>query len=452
MATQPLPRPAARAAQAVAPTVVLVGNPTVGKSVLFKNLTDHYVTVSNFPGTTVEVARARAAVAGRVVEFVDTPGVNDLAEPSDVARATRDLVARSRGATLVQVADAKNLRRALLLTLQLAELGAPMVLVLNMSDELAERGGRIDAEGLSEILGIPVVRAVAVRGEGTSELLAALPLACPPRLDLLRVRAFRTDYEKNRERLRVAGEILSETYAIAPPLHPPLGVRLGFWAIHPIKGLAVLAAVLLAVFWFVGLFGAGTLVDLVEVAVFQQRINPLAIRAADRLLAFPHSHEVAAVTAELALPLSPAHGVPLAIWERSVAGTGYRLDDGALLTAGQQARRFLHDLLVGEYGALTMGLSYALAIVLPIVTTFFLVFSLLEDSGYLPRMAILVNRLFRLMGLNGRAVLPMILGLGCDTMATVTTRILDTRKERLVTTMLLALAVPARRSSACSSP
>jgi ferrous iron transport protein B len=89
-----------------------------------------------------------------------------------------------------------------------------------------------------------------------------------------------------------------------------------------------------------------------------------------------------------------------------------------------------------------MALSYAFAIVLPIVTTFFLLFSLLEDSGYLPRMSILVNRVFRLMGLNGKAVLPMILGLGCDTMATMTTRILETRKERLVTTMLLALAVP----------
>jgi len=89
-----------------------------------------------------------------------------------------------------------------------------------------------------------------------------------------------------------------------------------------------------------------------------------------------------------------------------------------------------------------MAVSYALAIVFPIVTTFFLLFSVLEDSGYLPRMSIMVNRLFRVMGLNGKAVLPMILGLGCDTMATMTTRVLETRKERIVTTMLLALAVP----------
>ncbi|HEX3528624.1 MAG TPA: nucleoside recognition domain-containing protein [Thermoanaerobaculia bacterium] len=115
---------------------------------------------------------------------------------------------------------------------------------------------------------------------------------------------------------------------------------------------------------------------------------------------------------------------------------------GEHLGAWAAILRFLHDFLVGEYGLITMAISYALAIVLPIVTTFFLVFSLLEDSGYLPRMSILVNRVFRLMGLNGKAVLPMILGLGCDTMATMTTRILETRKERVVTTMLLALAVP----------
>ncbi len=103
---------------------------------------------------------------------------------------------------------------------------------------------------------------------------------------------------------------------------------------------------------------------------------------------------------------------------------------------------FARDLFVGEYGLLTMGLSYGLAIVLPIVVTFFTAFALLEDSGYLPRLAVMSDRVFRLMGLNGKAVLPMVLGLGCDTMATLTTRILPTRKERVLATLLLALGVP----------
>jgi ferrous iron transport protein B len=102
----------------------------------------------------------------------------------------------------------------------------------------------------------------------------------------------------------------------------------------------------------------------------------------------------------------------------------------------------VRDLFVGEYGLITMGLSYGLAIVLPIVATFFTAFAILEDSGYLPRLAVMSDRVFRVMGLNGKAVLPMVLGLGCDTMATLTTRILPTRKERVLATLLLALGVP----------
>jgi ferrous iron transport protein B len=103
---------------------------------------------------------------------------------------------------------------------------------------------------------------------------------------------------------------------------------------------------------------------------------------------------------------------------------------------------FTRDILVGPYGVISMAFSYAFALILPIVATFFLAFGLLEDSGYLPRLSVLLDRVFRLMGLNGRAVLPMILGLGCDTMATMTTRILDTKKERMIVTLLLALTVP----------
>ena len=98
--------------------------------------------------------------------------------------------------------------------------------------------------------------------------------------------------------------------------------------------------------------------------------------------------------------------------------------------------------LVGKYGLVSMGLAYGVAIVLPIVTTFFSAFSVLEDSGFLPRLAVMLNKVFKRMGLNGKAVLPMVLGLGCDTMATMTARIMETRKERVIVTLLLALAVP----------
>ncbi|HVS01594.1 MAG TPA: nucleoside recognition domain-containing protein, partial [Thermoanaerobaculia bacterium] len=304
------------------------------------------------------------------------------------------------------------------------------------------RGGHIDVDALSALLGIPVVPAVAIRGLGTPEIAAAVAEAARPRLPSGEEEpAARDDYDGNRQRLARVNEILAGVYSIAPPRHPTLAVRLGFWAMHPLKGWLLLLAVLAAVFWFVGLLGAGTLVDLLEVGVFHHRVQPLAIATVDAALDFPHAHAVAVEELAVELPITPVRGIPLFASERQVVQPDYALT-AAALSPGQHVARFGHDLLVGEYGALTMALAYALAIVLPIVTTFFLLFSLLEDSGYLPRLSIMLNRVFRLMGLNGKAVLPMILGLGCDTMATLTTRILGTRKERVVTTMLLALAVP----------
>jgi ferrous iron transport protein B len=355
---------------------------------------------------------------------------------------TRRVLDEHRGATIVQVADAKNLRRALLLTLQLAELDRPMVLVLNMFDELEERGGQIDTARLSGLLGVPVVATVAPRNVGTSDLVEALPQARTPKRPEQALPDAADDYERNRIRLAQVNEILADTYSMHQPAHAPAGVRLGFWAMHPVKGLAVLGLVLAAVFWFVGLLGAGTAVDVFEVGLFQQHLNPLAIRAVDVVLPFPHLHHTETVAVSVGIPATPVHEIPLGTLQRDVIVPGYAVDPGVELSAVQKVLRFGHDFLVGEYGAITMALSYAFAIVLPIVTAFFLAFSILEDSGYFSRMAIMVHRVFRFMGLNGKAVLPMILGLGCDTMATMTTRILETRKERIVTTMLLALAVP----------
>ena len=422
-------------------TAVLVGNPNVGKSVMFKNLTNHYVTVSNYPGTTVEIIQARAAFGDRQFMIIDTPGINDVANRSEDARVTREVLDQHKGATVVQVADAKNLRRALLLTLQLAELKRPTVLVLNMFDELEERGGKVDTVRLSKILGIPVITSVAPRNQGTSELVDALPDARPPLRSWLAVTPI-DQYEGNRARLAQVNEILAETYSIAQPSKPSFRVLLGFWAMHPFKGLGFLAVALLVTFWFVGLFGAGSLVDLLEVGVFQHRISPAAIGVLDAVLPFPHTHETEVISTSLGLPLTPVHEITLGELAREVKVPAYSIPDGLELTWLEHVARFVHDLLVGPFGTITMALSYALVIVLPIVTTFFFLFSIMEDSGYFPRMAIMVNRVFRIMGLNGKAVIPMILGLGCDTMATMTTRILETRKERIVTTMLLALAVP----------
>lgn len=429
--------------------IVLIGNPNVGKSVLFGLLTRRYVAVSNYPGTTVEVSRGVASVDGRRETVIDTPGVNSLLAPGECERVTRDILMHERPSFVVLVADAKNLARALVLAAQLAEMEVPFVLALNMSDEARERGIDIDIVLLSEILGVEVVPMVATRGEGLDDLARAL--AVPPRLSrftaaydeaieqavqqvvallppgtraprsvavmlltarrgadplegvphevLDRVAAIRRDlrgryrqplgYVINHQRLDAVRRVVASVYSRRQTAREPLASVLGRLAIHPIAGVPIVLAVLYVVYKFVGEFGAGTLVDFLEGTAFGRYVNPWATDA--------------------------VAWVPVGV---------------------------VRDFFVGEYGLITVALTYGFAIILPIVGTFFLVFSLLEDSGYLPRLAVMVNRPFKAMGLNGKAVLPMILGLGCDTMATMTTRILDTRKERLQVTLLLALAIP----------
>jgi len=433
--------------------ILLVGNPNVGKSALFGRLTGMYVTVSNYPGTTVELTRASARLDGTRVEIVDTPGANSFLPTTDDERVTRDLLVQGGEQRVLAVGDAKSLERAVVLAVQLCEMQVPFALVLNMIDESRSLGIEIDVAGLEERLGVDVVPTIATTGEGVEMVastleglrrgrlrveypeevehavariepmlpatsiapraLALMVLGGDPPLDewlrsvvgaadfdtiaLARAEAAAhhrepLSYLLNRTRLAAAHGI---TAAVRSRDEAPTAVgrvveRLDRATTHTLWGIPILAAVLYAAYQFVGVFGAGTLVGLLEEGLFGKFINPLSTRLIDAIVPFA----------------------------------------------------WLRDALVGEYGVITMALTYSLALVLPIVGTFFVAFGVLEDSGYLPRLAIMVNRVMKRIGLNGKAVLPMVLGLGCDTMATLTTRILETRKERLIVILLLALGVP----------
>jgi ferrous iron transport protein B len=432
--------------------VVLVGNPNVGKSALFGALTGTYVTVSNYPGTTVELSSGFARVAGERIRVVDTPGAASFIPSSEDERVSRDVLLEGGHSAVVVVGDAKNLERTLVLALQLAEMDLPFVLCLNMMDEAAASGLGIDADGLADRLGVEVVSTVAIRHEGLarlkdalsgarkstlrvsypeslekaiSEMVAHLPDSPVSRRSLavmalagddtlapwlgarlsagavLALEEIRRSVERewtqpvayvvSEARVREATRLANGSMSRAPaPRLRGFARRLERATTHPIAGVPILLGVLTVCYLFVGVFGAGTLVKLLEEGLFGRFLNPWAVALAER-------------------------GIPWAP---------------------------LRDLLVGPYGLVTMALTYSLALVLPIVGTFFLAFGLLEDSGYLPRLAVMVNKVFKRMGLNGKAVLPMVLGLGCDTMATLTTRILETPKERLIVILLLALGVP----------
>src|SRR5512143_3438646 len=154
--------------------VLLIGNPNVGKSALFGLLTGTYVTVSNYPGTTVEVTYGNAVLNKVRTLVIDTPGVNSLVPMSEDEKVTRDILLTDRAGVVVQVADTKNLRRGLLITLQLAEMELPFILDLNMDDEAKSRGILIDQEKLSQLLGIEVVKTVAIRRSGIDRLLKGI--------------------------------------------------------------------------------------------------------------------------------------------------------------------------------------------------------------------------------------------------------------------------------------
>jgi ferrous iron transport protein B len=440
--------PAAGSVRNDAP-VVLVGNSNVGKSAVFAALTGRRVDVSNYPGTTVEIASGAVRVHDDTRTLIDTPGVRSTMPLSDDERVTRDALLDLEPSAVMQVVDSKNLRRGLLLTFELAETGLPVVVCLNMSDEAEARGIHVDAAKLARILGVPVVPTVAIRRSGIEHLRDALAHAAPVRrapdfddaiegaleeidrrlppdtvprrvlaLGLLAddetlVRRLELDpwsasavararteleaelaepvaYALTRRRLAEADLVLAEVVHHRRRSGPSVAASIGRAAAHRVWGWPILLGALGLLYLLVGVLGAGTLVKLLETNLFGEHINPWATRAVKDVVPWP----------------------------------------------------LLERFLVGEYGLVTMALTYGLAIVLPIVATFFLAFGVLEDSGYLPRLGVMLDRSFRRMGLNGKAVLPLVLGLGCVTMATVSTRMLDTRRERIQATLLLALAIP----------
>jgi len=436
--------------------IAIVGSPNVGKSVLFNNLTGRYVMVSNYPGTTVEVVRGKAKVKGVEYELIDTPGMYSLFPITEDERVARSILLDEEPGLIIHVVDAKNMERMLHFTIQLIEACFSTVLVLNMLDEAEKEGVEIDIELLEEELGIPVVGTVSTTGRGIDRLKETIDRCIRERravpeyrvqysagiekglaqienlldkswpisrrsLALLLLKEDRQIREAVREK---AGEVIGKIEEIIEkskshyinPIEYEVAIgrrkeagrianktmkfeedrirfneRLSRLTMNPITGLPILFFVLYwGLYKFVGGFGAGTVVDFLEGTVFEKYINPFVVNIFSRIIP----------------------------WE------------------------IIQELFAGEYGVITLGVRYAVALILPIVTFFFIVFSVIEDTGYLPRLAMLIDRTFKKIGLSGRAVIPIVLGFGCDTMATMVTRTLATRRERLISTMLLALAVP----------
>ncbi|MCL4425550.1 MAG: ferrous iron transport protein B [Firmicutes bacterium] len=405
------------------PTLALAGNPNVGKSVIFNYLTGLYVNVSNYPGTTVEVAWGCFGP----YTVVDSPGIYGISSFSDEERVAREALLTAD--LILNVVDATHLERDLFLTLQLLDMGKPMLVALNLFDEAQRLGLKIDVPLLSRLLGVPVVPTVAVKGRGLEELksrigearggqpdpvlqrelsiyrsltgspaeawqwveegglppsrLSGLPENCPG------VRTYRREmlYQRRRERLE---EIVASVLRV-PATPIPAWFRLNRMVLNPLTGFPILVLVLFLVFYLFGVLVAQGLVGITEGVIMKDYYVPFLKRTVTGLL---------------------------------------------------EADSLLDQVLVGEFGLLTMAVTYLLGLLLPLVFGFSLALSLLEDSGYLPRIAVLLDGPMTRWGLNGRAIIPFTLGLGCVTMAMLTTRVLTTRRERRIAIVLLSLAIP----------
>ncbi len=432
--------------------IALIGPANVGKSALFYQLTGKYVNICNYPGTTVDItfqdievkvpkikdSNCQSSNLNTFIRVIDTPGINSVFDTSEDAFVALKVALESD--FILFIGDAKNLKKLLNLVSGFQYLNKPYAIVLNMWDEAKTLGIEVDISELKiqsqrliplwsnvkdNISKVEVFPTIAVQGWGVSNVKNFL-LSLPEVIDIHRcdtksIHSFlklllssnnisQIDFDFhfkdfiNSDRivadrgyfvnfLRESTESVDKIYKdiVKTPGKKAGGYYLfDKMTTHSVWGGVFAVLLLFIAYEFVGVFGSGTLVNLVENGFFNGMLNPFLKRVIE----------------------------------------------------GMFGVNFVTEAFVGQYGIITMGFTYAFALVLPIMFTFFLFFSVLEDIGFFPRLTLFMNKILMLLGLKGRATLPLVLGFGCDTMATLTTRILPTRRERVLTTFILSLSIP----------
>jgi ferrous iron transport protein B len=396
--------------------VVLVGNPNVGKSIIFNYLSGIYVDVSNYPGTTVEISKGRY----KIYDVYDTPGVYGISTFSAEENVTRDVVLEAD--IILNVVDSVHLERDLFLTQQLIDMGKRVSVILNFQDELEKQGIKIDAKLLSSLLGVPVFQTSAVHKTGFDRLETAINISSAGEINRhlhTRLHSMLVEVGSQAEALLIleGDELLAQKHGVNPGIEREelyierrnlvnlivgavfvetktkarISTLLGRWAVNIWTGIPMLLIALYLIYLFVGKLVAGDLVNITEKHLGNE------------------------------------------VWEPWIRG---------VVTYFIPLNSWLGTLLVGEFGVISMTVTYLLFLLLPLVVAFYLALSLMEDSGYLPRLATLVDRSLNALGLNGSAIIPIILGFGCVTMATITTRILGSEREKTIATTILQFAIP----------
>jgi len=367
--------------------ILMVGNPNVGKSVIFSRLTGVRTTVSNYPGTTINYTQGFLKLGEEKVEVVDVPGTYTL-EPTSKAEEIA-LQMLETGDIVINVVNAINLERSLYLTLQLLERDIPVVVALNFWDDTKHRGIEIDLERLRELLGVPVIPTVAVTGEGIKNLVENISRATSPN----------SPSTSRDERWAAIGNIIEQVQRIEHRHHTWLE-RLQDASVKPLTGGIIAVSILVFAFLLIRFIGE-SLINYVLDPLFNN------------------------------------------LWAPIILGLSNIMGGGG----------FLHDIVVGKlaggemnfvesFGLLSSGLYVPFAMVLPYIVSFYLVLGLLEDVGYLPRLAVLMDTIMHWLGLHGYAIIPTLLGLGCNVPAVLATRILESKRERFIASTLVSIAVP----------
>lgn len=448
--------------------IVLVGNPNVGKSLIFNYLSRLYVEVSNFPGTTVSVTSAKY----KNYIVYDTPGIYGISSFNDEERVAKSIILE--GDVILNIVNALNLERDLFLTLQLIDMGKKVSVIINMMDEVRKRNILIDTKKLSQILGIEVFETSALRREGFENLDKAIELARVGKQDKLVKEKLKlldkNSLEQDKALLLLEGDReLTQQCNVTLPVedlreelyihrrnrvreivdqveskNTPSGLffsKIGRLALNPLTGIPILVVILTLVYFFVGDLVAQRFVDFTENTLGKKYFEFYVKKLVG--LEIPTVIEVSFLDEKDSLIEHKTYQFDKGILADSekfneliqqIQNTNYEINF--------RFRNVIAEFFFGEFGVFTMTITYLIFLLLPLVISFNLSLSLLEDCGYLPRLAAMVDKALTQIGLNGKAIIPLILGFGCVTMATITTRMLGTEREKTIATAILQFVIP----------
>jgi len=425
--------------------IAIVGLPNTGKSQIFNNLTGEYTLVANYPLTTVEMNTTKCLIDGQAYEIIDTPGLHCLYIHSEEELIVRDMIFSEKPDIILQCIDANQLKQSLTLTADLLELGIPMVISLNAIDETAKKGIWIDSAGLSQALGVPVIESIAVNGLGTKDLKASISKARRGKSNLRYGTLIDDGIAAITSELP---EIMSfkRKIAILLLLNDPFLSDYLTKEYGPQKVAQLTEQVSRFKRQFNGHLGRALnnkrnrwVNELAETTTRKQKIAPgqfsVAFGRLSRHPVFGIPILLMVILIMYLLVVNVANGI--ASWMGQTLWIPVESKIDSLVTIG-----WLNEFLIGDYGILSLGLANAFLTILPILSVFFLAFNILEDIGYIPNLCVLTKRIFGKIGLSGNAILPITLAFGCKTMATLTTKSLQSKKDRFISIYLIAFGIP----------